>query len=62
MIMKEDSKVTTCCNSKEQEKASIVGDDCCANTKEILNQVNVNLNEGVKRNFEFMEWIAPLVR
>ncbi|WP_432351912.1 heavy metal translocating P-type ATPase [Sporosarcina sp. A2] len=59
MIMKEDSKVTTCCNSKEQEKASIVGDDCCANTKEILNQVNVNLNEGVKEEFRVYGMDCP---
>lgn len=59
MITKEDSKVTTCCNSKKLEKASLVGDDCCANTKEVLNQVNVNLNEGLKEEFRVYGMDCP---
>lgn len=51
MIMKEDSKGTACCNSKDLEKVSVLADGCCAQPKELLNPVNGNLDEGVKEEF-----------
>jgi len=50
---------TNCCSGKELEKTSIVSVDCCTNSKEILNPVNVNLNEGLKEEFRVYGMDCP---
>ncbi len=59
MIMEEDTKVTTCCSSKELDKDSIVSVDCCTDSKEFLNPVNVNLNGGLKEEFRVYGMDCP---
>ncbi|MEK4404729.1 heavy metal translocating P-type ATPase [Sporosarcina sp. FSL K6-6792] len=50
---------TNCCSGKELDKTSIVSVDCCTNSKEILNPVNVNLNEGLKEEFRVYGMDCP---
>ncbi|WP_338653500.1 heavy metal translocating P-type ATPase [Sporosarcina psychrophila] len=50
---------TNCCSGKELDKTSIVSVDCCTNSKEILNPVNVNLNERLKEEFRVYGMDCP---
>ena len=50
---------TNCCRSKELDKDSIVSVDCCTNSIEILNPVNVDLYGGIKEEFRVYGMDCP---
>jgi len=58
-IETKQGDMSNCCSSTELDKDSIVSDDCCTNSKEILNPINANPNGGLKEVFRVYGMDCP---
>ncbi|QNK89120.1 cadmium-translocating P-type ATPase [Sporosarcina sp. resist] len=59
MIEEENTKITTCCNSKEYDKDSSIQNDCCSSSGKTLDSVNINLDGGIKEEFRVYGMDCP---
>lgn len=59
MIKEANTKITTCCSSKESEKDPSIETDCCSSSGNTLSLVNVNIDGGIKEEFRVYGMDCP---